>query len=250
MAASSAFDPLAPVCVLTKGIEPGTGLLMTQIVEEELGSATPVVGLSGPNHAEEICKGLPAAAVVASDDPDACDFFKALLLRETFRIYVSSDVVGVEACGALKNVMAIACGVAAGMGMGDNTLAVLMTRGLAEMTRIATAMGADALTCMGLAGMGDLVVTCTSEHSRNRTFGEALAKGVTLAEYEAKRHMVVEGARACYSASELAEKLGVDAPLTEAVRMILDGTSLGESVQTLLSRIPHTEFYGLYGSEE
>jgi glycerol-3-phosphate dehydrogenase (NAD(P)+) len=242
--------PAVPTLVLSKGIEPGSGLLMTQVVEDASAAAAcpvplAVAALSGPNHAEEVCKGLPAAAVVATASDAAATAFTSLLLSPEFRVYTTGDLVGVEVPAALKNVIAIACGVAAGLGYGDNTLAVLMTRGLAEMCRLAVALGASPLTCMGLAGMGDLVATCTSEHSRNRTFGEALAAGESLSSYEARTHMVVEGARAAVSALEVAARVGVELPVTQAVAALLRGEALAPTIQALIERPPSQEFYGI-----
>ena len=183
-----------PVLCLTKGIEPESGLLMSE--------------------------------VIASKDAQVGETFKNLLLSTAFRIYLSQDMTGVEVCGAMKNVIAIVCGISAGTGAGDNTLALIMTRGLAEISRLVHARGGQAMTCMGLAGMGDLIATCTSEHSRNRTFGYEFAHGVSLDEYQTRTHMVVEGAVAARSVSELARSLGVDIPLTFAVEQTLYNLSL------------------------
>lgn len=235
-----------PVCVLTKGIEHGTGKLMTEVISEELGGRCPVAALSGPNHAEEICRGKISAAVVASEDADTCKLFQKLFVSPTFRAYATSDLKGVELCAAIKNVIAIAAGIAVGLGAGDNTLAVLMTRGLAEIGRINAAAGGDPLTCMGLAGMGDLIVTCSSRHSRNRSFGEAFVAGESLEAYEARTHMVVEGARAAISTREMARKLKVDCPITENVYAILyEHGDLTRAVDNLLDRTPREEFYGI-----
>ena len=238
--------PDVPVLVLTKGVEPGTHALMADVAASELGSPSRVAVLSGPNHAEEVSAGKLSAAVVASRDPEVASFFRGLLVSTAFRVYVSPDVRGVEVCGAAKNVIAIACGVAVGLGAGDNTLAVLMTRGLAEIGRLAAALGSDPLTPMGLAGMGDLVATCTSEHSRNRRFGEALVAGEDLAGFEARTRMVVEGARAADSVLALARAHGVDVPITSAVHAVLAGDlSLDRASDLLLGRVPSEEFYGI-----
>lgn len=235
-----------PVLVLTKGVEEGTGDLMLDVCAQELGRPGRMAVLSGPNHAEEVCLAKVSAAVVASSDEGVASTFRDVLCGPAFRVYVTSDVRGVEVCAATKNVVAIACGVAVGMGAGDNTLAVLMTRGLAEVSRIAVAVGADPLTPMGLAGMGDLVATCTSPHSRNRSFGEAFVAGEALEGYEARTGMVVEGARAARSVRELAERAGVDAPITRAVDDVLHhGATLQEASERLLGRIPSQEFYGI-----
>ena len=243
----AAFVPAAaPVLVLTKGVEPGSHALMLDVAAAELGGPGRMAVLSGPNHAEEICRGKVSAAVIASQSAEVAERLRGLLVSSSFRVYVSSDVVGVELCGATKNVIAIACGVAAGLGAGDNTLAVLMTRGLAEIGRVAASLGGDPLTPMGLAGMGDLVATCTSEHSRNRTFGEALVRGESLDAYEARTRMVVEGARAAASVLALARSRGIEVPITEAVNAVLhEGVSVEDATAQLLGRPPHGEFYGI-----
>lgn len=236
----------AIIVVLTKGMEPDTHKLMHEIAADEFGDASRIAVVSGPNHAEEISCGQVSAAVVASSNTSVAERVQGLLFSYSFRSYVSSDVVGVEVCGAVKNVVAIACGLAAGLGAGDNTLAALMTRGIAEVARISSALGGDPLTPMGLAGMGDLVATCTSEHSRNRTFGEALAHGETLAEYEARTNMVVEGARAAMSVHELAVGRGIEAPITAAVHGVLvNELDIDSAKESLLGRLPREEFYGM-----
>ena len=236
----------AIIVVLTKGMEPGTHKLMHEIAADELGDVSRIAVVSGPNHAEEISRGQVSAAVVASSDVSVAERVQDLVFSYSFRCYVSSDIVGVEVCGAVKNVVAIACGLAAGLGAGDNTLAALMTRGIAEVARISSALGGDPLTPMGLAGMGDLVATCTSEHSRNRTFGEALARGETLAEYEARTNMVVEGARAAMSIYELAVERGIEAPITAAVHGVLvNELDIDSAKESLLGRLPREEFYGM-----
>ena len=238
--------PDLPVLCLAKGIELDSGKLMSDVLADEIGHPERIAALSGPNHAEEICRGCLSAAVIASQDTEVGEFFKALTLSPEFRVYLSDDMMGVELCGAMKNVMAIICGIAAGSGFGDNGLALIMTRGLAEISRLVHACGGQAMTCMGLAGMGDLIVTCTSQFSRNRTFGEAFARGESLAAYEARRHMVVEGAAAARSVSQLARSKGVDVPLTFALESTLyDGVSFDQALATLVGRIPNEEFYGL-----
>jgi glycerol-3-phosphate dehydrogenase (NAD(P)+) len=235
-----------PVAVLTKGIEIGTSKLMTEVVADELGGPGRVAALSGPNHAEEVARDLPAAAVIAAPNETVGAFFQQAFHTDLFRTYVTLDVVGVEVCAAAKNVVAIACGIARGMGMGDNTAAALMTRGLAEMARLVRARGGDPLTCMGLAGMGDLVATCTSRHSRNQTFGAAFANGESLEDFEARTHMVVEGARACVSVRNLARACGVETPIADAVHALLyEGVPVAQAVGALYARTPSAEFYGL-----
>ena len=229
---------------VTKGIEEGTGYRMSELVSQETGRT--VVALSGPSHAEEVSRGIPTGVVVACPERELAERVQNAFMCSRFRVYTSPDTAGIELGAALKNVIALCAGVCDGMGYGDNTKALLMTRGLAEMSRIVAARGGDPMTCMGLAGMGDLVATCTSAHSRNQTFGAALAKGETLESYEARTHMVVEGARACRSILHMARELGVEVPLTEAVHSLLyEGTPLPEIAETLFRRPPRMEFYGL-----
>ena len=238
--------PDAPAVVLTKGIEPDTHRLMADVVADEIGHPERMAALSGPNHAEEICRGMVSAAVVASASQQVAETFQRLFVSPSFRVYASTDLKGVEVCAAVKNVIAIACGVAVGLGAGDNTLAVLMTRGLAEIGRISAATGGDPMTCMGLAGMGDLIATCTSRHSRNRTFGEAFVAGESLEAYENRTHMVVEGARAAKSTLQVAGEYGVECPITRAVHAILyEGADVSSAIDSLLDRTPRKEFYGI-----
>ena len=244
--AAANIAPNTPVLCLTKGIEADSGLLMSDVIASEIGNPDRVAALSGPNHAEEICHGGLSAAVIASRDEQVAETFKSLLITPAFRIYLSQDMIGVETCGAIKNVIAIVCGIAAGFGEGDNALALIMTRGLAEISRLVHAQGGEAMTCMGLAGMGDMVATCTSQHSRNRTFGEAFARGESLESYQERTHMVVEGAQAAKSVTQLARKLGVELPLTFALEATLyRGQSVREALGNLVGRVPSEEFYGL-----
>lgn len=233
-----------PVVVCTKGVEGETGMVPTEVFESVLGNAARIAALSGPNHAEEIVFGVPAATVVASASRDTAKLFQDLLGSAAFRVYTSDDVLGVELCAAFKNVIAIAVGVSYGLGFGDNTAAMLMTRGQAEMSRLVAAAGGDAMTCMGLAGTGDLIATCLSRHSRNRMFGEALAAGKTVEQYEAERHMVVEGAQACKTIATLSERYGVELPITDIVRsMVWEGLDPREAGAILTARSPKPEFY-------
>ncbi len=234
-----------PVLVLTKGIETASHKLMHEIVAEELGCPERIAVLAGPNHAEEIMRGAVSACVIASENPEIARFFQSMLSSPVFRAYTSNDMVGVEVCSAVKNVIAIACGIAAGTGAGDNTLAALMTRGLAEIGRMVSALSGNPLTAMGLAGMGDLVVTCSSHHSRNRTFGEALVAGETLDQYQERTRMVVEGACACTSICELADIHHVEVPISRVVFDVLyRGLSVDGAIDSLLGRDPNEEFYG------
>lgn len=234
--------PETPVIILSKGVEAHTSLLMTDIIAEVFGNPDRIAALSGPNHAEEVSRGIPSATVVASASEHTAAFFQELFTTPFFRVYTNDDVIGVELCGAGKNVVAIASGMVDGLGYGDNTKASLMTRGLAEMARLGEALGANPRTYMGLAGMGDLVVTCTSRHSRNRSLGEHIARGGTMAEWEERTKMVAEGAVACRSIRELARARGVDMPLTEKVYEILyEGHPATEAVADLMERPTKTE---------
>ncbi len=235
-----------PVIVCSKGVEEGSGLLPVEVFEAELGNAARLAVLSGPNHAEEVVRGIPSATVIASADAGTASFFQGLFARDEFRTYVSDDVVGVELCAAFKNVIAIAVGVSYGMGYGDNTAAMLMTRGVAEMSRLVQAIGGQAITCMGLAGMGDMIATCTSEHSRNRAFGKYVACGRTLSDYQADTHMVVEGALACRTIQTLSQAYRVELPITDMVRAVVwEGADAREAAKLLTGRPLKTEFYGL-----
>ena len=233
-----------PVVVCTKGVEGETGMVPAEVFESVMGNSDRIAALSGPNHAEEIVFGVPAGTVVASTSAKTAGFFQELLGSTAFRVYTSGDVMGVELCAAFKNIIAIAVGVSYGLGFGDNTAALLMTRGQAEMGRLVSAVGGDPMTCMGLAGTGDLIATCLSRHSRNRMFGEALAAGATVESYEASRHMVVEGAQACRTVYTLSRRHGVELPITDVVRgMVWEGLDPAEVGQILTSRSPKPEFY-------
>lgn len=235
-----------PVVVLSKGVEGGTHMLMTEVLEDVLGNRQRVAGLSGPNHAEEVSRGIPSATVIAAYDDEVGRLFQHIFQTRFFRVYTNPDVVGVELAGASKNVVAVATGICDGLGYGDNTRATLMTRGLAEMTRLGLARGANALTYMGLAGMGDLIATCTSRHSRNRAFGELLAKGGTMDEFGKKTHMIAEGAIACITVDELAKKEGLELPITQQIRAIVyEGVSVANAEDALLGREVGDELHGM-----
>ena len=227
-----------PVLVLSKGLDLSSKRPLIDAVAETLGHKERLAVLSGPNHAEELSKGALAGAVVASANIATAEFFQKLLARDFFRLYASDDPLGVSLCGAAKNVIAIACGIARGAGFGDNTVALLMTRGLAEITRLVEACGGKHETCLGLAGVGDLIVTCGSQHSRNGAFGEAFAReGISVADYEARRRMVVEGAHAIDPLLRLAAAHNVELPITSAVRSLLDGeTTLEHAACALMER--------------
>lgn len=235
-----------PVIVCSKGVEEGSGLLPVEVFEAEMGNAARLAVLSGPNFAAEVIRGIPSGTVVASPDAGTAAFFQELFASDAFRTYASDDVIGVELCAAFKNVIAIAVGVSYGIGFGDNTAAMLMTRGLAEMSRLVVRCGGRAITCMGLAGAGDLIATCTSEHSRNRRFGKMLAEGGTLEEFSERTHMVAEGALACRTIATLADAYRVELPITDVVRSVVwEGADPRAVAQTLTSRPLTTEFYGL-----
>jgi glycerol-3-phosphate dehydrogenase (NAD(P)+) len=214
--------PWIPVVSLTKGIESGSLLRMTQIIEELL-PGHPAAALSGPNLAREIMGGQAAAAVIATEDLGVAAALQAVLRHKLFRVYRNHDVVGCEIGGALKNVIAIAAGIGEGLGVGDNTRAAVITRGLAEFTRLGVAMGAEPQTMAGLAGMGDLMATCMSPYSRNRTVGELLGRGKPLEEILSEMHMVAEGVGTARTALSLAERYHVELPICEEIHKVVLG---------------------------
>ncbi|MBN1192968.1 MAG: NAD(P)-dependent glycerol-3-phosphate dehydrogenase [Coriobacteriia bacterium] len=235
-----------PVINLAKGVEQGTLMRMTQVLEDVLGERSRLAALSGPNHAEEVSKGVPSAAAVAAYDENIGKLFQEMFMAPSFRAYTNPDVVGVELGGASKNVIAVAAGMSDGLGFGDNPKATLMTRGLAEMSRLGAHLGANPLTYMGLAGMGDLIVTCTSRHSRNRALGEWVAKGGTVESYASETHMVAEGAGSAISLDDLAHSIGMELPITHQVRSILyEGHSPSEAVSVLMGRAAVDELHGM-----
>ncbi len=229
-------------CWACKGLEVGTQKLVDQIVSEELGTEVSQAVISGPTFATEVAAGLPGAATVASLDEAFAELWVSRLHGETFRAYASEDVIGVELGGALKNVIAIAAGMADGLGFGANTRVALITRGLAEIMRLGEAMGARRETFMGLAGIGDLTLTCTDDQSRNRRMGKALAKGLSVAQAEESIGQAVEGIKTAYAAAELARSQAIELPITEQVVAILQNQCTPtEAVQALLSRQPGKE---------
>jgi glycerol-3-phosphate dehydrogenase (NAD(P)+) len=226
----------APLVVATKGIEKETLCLMTEIVEQEISGAT-VVALSGPSFAAEVVGRQPTAVVVASDRNDAAEFAQRAFSSPYFRAYTHTDIIGVELGGALKNVMAVATGIAEGLGLGFNARAALITRGLAEMTRLGVALGADETTFAGLAGLGDLVLTCTGSLSRNRAVGVEIGKGRQLDEVLRNRETVAEGVIAAQSARELAKREAVEMPIVDAVNSVLfEGQSARNAIGALMTR--------------
>lgn len=220
---------------VTKGIEPGSLLRMSQIVEQETGR--PVVALTGPSHAEEVARGIPTGCLAASAHRELAEKVQDLFMSDAFRVYTSPDIVGAELGGALKNVIALCAGVTDGMGLGDNTKAMLMTRGLTEIARLGVAMGAKKETFAGLAGVGDLIVTCTSMHSRNRRAGILIGQGKPPGEAMEEVGAVVEGYYAAKSAWELSRKMGVDMPIVHAAYQVLyESIGAAQVVETLLQR--------------
>ncbi|GAA1861284.1 NAD(P)H-dependent glycerol-3-phosphate dehydrogenase [Pseudonocardia ailaonensis] len=242
------WKPLLPrgatLVSLAKGVELGTLKRMSEVVREvaEVPEGQVAV-VSGPNLAREIAAGEPTATVIACSDLARAEALQAATSNDYFRSYTNPDVVGCELGGAGKNVIALAVGIAAGMGLGDNSRASLITRGLAETARLGAELGADPLTFAGLAGLGDLVATCSSPLSRNRTFGEHLGRGETLAQAEAANHgQVAEGVKSCVSICELGERHGVELPIADAVRRVChEGYSAREMAKELISRAPRSE---------
>jgi glycerol-3-phosphate dehydrogenase (NAD(P)+) len=239
------LDKLAPIGLadqaivvnVAKGIEVGTLLRMSEVVEEKLGRVR-YAALSGPSHAEEVARGIPTAVVAASRDASIYEAVQEIFINDFMRVYSSYDVTGVELGGALKNVLALAAGVCDGMGFGDNTKAAMMTRGIREMARLGVALGGRAETFSGLSGVGDLIVTCMSQHSRNRHVGEQLGRGRSLPEIiEEMGGKVAEGVPTAQSAYQLAQRHHVEAPIIEQIHAALyEGRDPREAVRELMSR--------------
>lgn len=225
-----------PIVNLSKGLEETTLLRLSQVFAEEIPQAEIAV-MSGPSHAEEVSRGLPTTNVVAANDKKLSEFIQDIFMDECFRVYTGDDVVGLELGGALKNVIALCAGISDGLGYGDNTKAALMTRGLAEITRLGVSMGANRSTFSGLSGVGDLIVTCTSMHSRNRRAGILLGRGKTLDETLKEIHMVVEGVNTAKAALALSEKYQVSMPIVkEANEILYNNKSAKEAVLSLMTR--------------
>jgi glycerol-3-phosphate dehydrogenase (NAD(P)+) len=232
---------------LMKGIELGTCRRMSEVVQETCGVPdSRIAVLCGPNLAREIATGQPAAAVAACVDEETARRVQAACMTPYFRVYTNRDVVGCELGGAVKNVVALCVGIAVGLGFGDSTRALLITRGLAEIARLGAALGADEHTFAGLAGLGDLVATCSSPLSRNRTFGENLGRGMTLEQVIAVTKQTAEGVKSSEAALELARKHNVEMPITEMVAAVMHhGMSIEEAMLKLMSRTPKPERYGV-----
>ena len=223
---------------VAKGVEANTYFTMTQIIDDELKNPTvKLVALSGPTHAEEVANDLPTTIVSACEDQETAEFVQSVFWGTCMRVYTNTDVLGVELCGAMKNVIALAAGMSVGMGYGDNAKAALITRGMAEIARLGMAMGCQERTFGGLAGIGDLIVTATSVHSRNNRCGQLLGQGVPVAEATKQVGMVVEGLNALPAAMLLKDKYGVEMPIVEAVNAVVnEGASPVETVRMLMDR--------------
>lgn len=220
----------------SKGLEDCTGLMLSQVIKEEMPLAK-IVALSGPSHAEEIARDIPTAVVAASEDKQVAEYVQDIFMSPKFRVYTSPDVIGVEVGGAVKNVIALCAGISDGLGFGDNTKAALMTRGIIEISRLGTAMGAKSQTFSGLTGIGDLIVTCTSMHSRNRRAGILIGQGRSPKEALEEVKMVVEGINTCKPACKLASKHNVSMPITfQAYEILFNGKNPKQAVAELMTR--------------
>ena len=231
------FPPTLPVLSLAKGIEIKTHLRPSQVIRAVLGARMPVGVLSGPSHAEEIACGVPTSVVIASHEEAFAKYLQQLFHTPAFRLYSNADILGVELGGALKNIIAIAAGINDGMGLGDNAKSALMTRGLAEMTRLGVAMGAGKHTFYGLAGVGDLITTCVSRYGRNRACGEAIGRGMTLKQYLASTRAVTEGVWTARAVRALARRYKVEMPITlELNKILFQGKDLKCALRDLMTR--------------
>ena len=229
---------------VAKGIEEDTLMTLSEIIEQEIPQADVAV-MSGPSHAEEVGRGIPTTIVVGAKSRETAEYIQGLFMSEVFRVYVSSDILGMELGGALKNVVALAAGIADGLGYGDNTKAALITRGIAEIARLGTAMGGKYETFCGLTGIGDLIVTCASMHSRNRRAGILIGQGKTYEEAMAEVKMVVEGVYSAKAAMQLAAKYHVQLPIIEQVNQILfEGKNAAQAVKELMLRDRKIEVSG------
>ena len=232
--------PDVPIVSATKGLDETTHQRMSEVAAEVLGRDIAI--LSGPSHAEEVARGIPTAVTVAGQNIPCLEKIQTAFMGKTFRVYTSDDVIGVELGGTLKNVIAVAAGILDGIGLGDNSKAALMTRGLAEISRLGAALGAKPETFSGLSGVGDLIVTCASRHSRNRSVGERLGKGESLEQIMGSMKMVAEGIWNAKAARDLANEHGIDMPITEEVCQIVEeGKDPRMALQDLMSRDPKAE---------
>jgi glycerol-3-phosphate dehydrogenase (NAD(P)+) len=244
---SIALDPKAVFVSATKGLEEKTFLRMSQVIAQELDiPAHRVAVLSGPSHAEEVCRRMPTAVVLAGRDSRTVERLRDVFQADFFRVYPHQDLIGVELAGAIKNIFAIVCGIADGLGLGDNSRAAILTRGLNEMTRIGVKLGGEAFTFFGLAGMGDLIVTCMSRHSRNRLLGQKIGQGKSAQEALAEMTMVAEGMKTAPSVYQLSKKLKLDCPLTHEIYQVLyRGKDPKISLHDLMRRATRDEWQGL-----
>ena len=245
-AAAAPFIPDGQIIVdAAKGIESGTLMTLTQVIADELGKVgkrARMVALSGPTHAEEVAKDLPTTIVAASHDEEAAHLVQSVFMNDVMRVYTNDDITGVELCGAMKNIIALASGAALGLGYGDNTKAALITRGMHEITSLGVAMGCDSRTFSGLAGIGDLIVTATSVHSRNNRCGHLIGEGIAPEEAVKQVGMVVEGINAIPAALELQKKYGVEMPLVNAIDAVVNhGADPKKTVHFLMTRAPRSE---------
>ncbi len=221
---------------ISKGLEEGTLYTMSQVLREELPQCEIAV-MSGPSHAEEVSRKIPTTNVIAAEKEETAYMIQDIMMNSRFRIYTNPDILGVELGGSLKNVIALCAGVLDGMGLGDNTKAALMTRGIVEMARLGVAMGAKPETFTGLSGIGDLIVTCTSMHSRNRRAGILIGQGMSVKQAQDEVKMVVEGVKTCSAAYSLAKKVGVEMPIiNEAYKALFEGMPIKQAIDNLMSR--------------
>jgi len=240
--AVTAWPKGAWVACATKGLEEQSHLRMSEVLKEYLKDENLISVVSGPSHAEEVSRKMPTTVVAASTNPALSKTVQGVFHSDYFRVYTSTDLAGVELGGSLKNVIAVAAGISDGLGLGDNSKAALMTRGLHEITRLGLAYGAQPQTFAGLAGMGDLIVTCCSRHSRNRLLGEKIGKGATLKQALSEMVMVAEGVKSSHAAVDLAKKAKVEVPITEEVYQVLfKNKSAKEAVKSLMARAARAE---------
>jgi glycerol-3-phosphate dehydrogenase (NAD(P)+) len=242
------IDAGTPILSLAKGVEQATLMRMTEVTSDVLPDHRKdrIGVLTGPNLAKEIVAGQPAATVIAMQDQETAEALQQVFMNPTFRVYTNDDVIGSESAGALKNVMAIAAGMAHGLGFGDNTMATLITRALAELTRLGTAMGGRPLTFAGLAGMGDLIATCMSSKSRNHTVGYGLGKGKKLDEIIAEMNQVAEGVKSTPGILSLADRYKIEMPIAvQVARVLYEGASPAEAVANLMGRSAKPEMHGI-----
>lgn len=229
----------------SKGIEPESHLRISEIIAEELGHRS-VACISGPSHAEEVCKRQPTTITSSSLHTEVAESVQDLFMNQSFRVYTNPDLIGVEIGGSLKNIIAIGSGMTSGLGFGDNARAALMTRGLAEISRLGVKLGANPLTFSGLSGLGDLIVTCTSFHSRNWRAGNMMGKGMSVSQVEEEMGMVVEGVRTTKAAFQLSDKLKVDMPITkELYEVLFENKDVEKAVHALMGRVKKKEVEGL-----